>query len=112
MTTTAVSFPNESSGRLPWGRWGLRTVALTYLAVMLIIPLAIIFRDGLQEGLGGLWRAISHRGSLLETQTEHRAILAELLKRDPERARIRMSVHLLGVEQFSAAHADEDPKAV
>jgi sulfate transport system permease protein len=32
---------------------------LTYLAVMLIIPLAIIFQDGLQEGLGGLWRAIS-----------------------------------------------------
>ena len=59
-----------------------------------------------------LWRAISHRGSLHETQVEHRAILAELLKRDPERARIRMSVHLLGVEQFSAAHADEDPKAV
>lgn len=60
MTTTAVSFPNESRSRLPWGRWGLRTIALTYLAVMLIIPLAIIFRDGLQEGLGGLWRAISH----------------------------------------------------
>lgn len=56
-----------------------------------------------------LWRAISHRGSLEETQAEHRAILDELVRRDPERARIRMSVHLLGVEQFSAAHADEDP---
>ena len=30
---------------------------------------------------------------------------------DPERARIRMAVHLLGVEEFSAAHADEDPEA-
>ncbi len=58
-----------------------------------------------------LWRAISHRGSVRETQAEHRAILDELLRRDPERARIRMATHLLGVEQFSAAHADEDPEA-
>ncbi|RLK46580.1 FadR/GntR family transcriptional regulator [Microbacterium telephonicum] len=58
-----------------------------------------------------LWRAISHRGSVRETQAEHRAILAELVARDPERARLRMSVHLLGVEEFSAAHADEDPHA-
>ncbi|WP_243075846.1 FadR/GntR family transcriptional regulator [Microbacterium sp. SS28] len=58
-----------------------------------------------------LWRAISHRGSVRETQAEHRAILDELVRRDPARARIRMSVHLLGVEEFSAAHADEDPEA-
>jgi len=58
-----------------------------------------------------LWRAVSHRGSIAETQREHRAILAELQRRDPERARIRMEVHLLGVEEFSAAHADEDPEA-
>lgn len=41
---------------LPWGRWGIRSVALTYLTVMLIIPLLVIFRDGLREGLVGLWR--------------------------------------------------------
>ena len=58
-----------------------------------------------------LWRAISHRGSVRETQAEHRAILDELMRHDPERARIRMAVHLLGVEQFSANHADEDPQA-
>jgi GntR family transcriptional repressor for pyruvate dehydrogenase complex len=59
-----------------------------------------------------LWRAISHRGSVRDTQAEHRAILTELVKRDPDRARIRMATHLLGVEEFSAAHADEDPDAV
>jgi GntR family transcriptional repressor for pyruvate dehydrogenase complex len=58
-----------------------------------------------------LWRAISHGGSVRETQAEHRAILDELVRRDPERARIRMSVHLLGVEEFSAAHAEQDPEA-
>jgi GntR family transcriptional repressor for pyruvate dehydrogenase complex len=57
-----------------------------------------------------LWRAISHRGSVREAQAEHRAILDELTRRDPERARIRMEVHLLGVEEFSAAHAGEFPE--
>ncbi|GAA1061590.1 FadR/GntR family transcriptional regulator [Agromyces bracchium] len=58
-----------------------------------------------------LWRAISNRGSVRETQREHRAILDELARRDPGRASIRMSTHLLGVEQFSAEHAAEDPEA-
>lgn len=58
-----------------------------------------------------LWRAIYDRGSLREAQAEHRAILDELERRDPERARIRMATHLLGVEEFTEAHADEDPGA-
>lgn len=43
----------------PWGRWGVRSVALTYLTVLLIVPLAVIFQDGLRNGLGGLWQAVS-----------------------------------------------------
>lgn len=64
----------------------------------------------LVDGLGGrtirarLWRAISARGSVVQTQSEHRAILAELRRRDPERARLRMAVHVLGVEEFSRDH--------
>jgi sulfate transport system permease protein len=45
---------------LPWGRWGLRLVAVTYLTVMLVIPLAVIFQDGLRGGLAGLWQAVTH----------------------------------------------------
>lgn len=69
---TAVSYePRPSPGlgatpgapppkaAFPWGRWGVRSVALTYLAVMLVIPLLVIFSDGLREGLGGLWRQVS-----------------------------------------------------
>jgi sulfate/thiosulfate transport system permease protein len=37
------------------GNLGVRGAAFTYLAVMLIIPLLVIFHDGLREGLGGLW---------------------------------------------------------
>ena len=57
--------PSETeSGRayrapFPWGRLGLRTAALSYLAIMLLIPLAIIFQDGLREGIGGFWSQVS-----------------------------------------------------
>ena len=44
---------------LPWGRWGLRLAALSYLTLMLVIPLAVIFQDGLREGLGGLWAQVT-----------------------------------------------------
>ena len=44
---------------LPWGRWGLRAVALSYLMLMLIIPLAVILQDGLREGLSGLWQQVT-----------------------------------------------------
>lgn len=50
---------NVQRSSFPWGRWGVRAVALTYLAVMLVIPLAVIFQDGLSAGLGGLWRTLS-----------------------------------------------------
>jgi sulfate transport system permease protein len=40
------------------GRWGVRAVALTYLTIMLVIPLAVIAQDGLREGPTGLARAI------------------------------------------------------
>ena len=44
---------------IPWGRWGLRGAAYSYLGLLLIIPLLVIARDGLSEGLGGLWYQIT-----------------------------------------------------
>ncbi len=43
----------------PWGPWGLRAIAITYLAVMLILPLAAVVNDGLRGGLLELWADIS-----------------------------------------------------
>lgn len=43
----------------PWSRLGLRAAALSYLVVMLIIPLAIIFQDGLREGISGFWSQVT-----------------------------------------------------
>lgn len=59
-----------------------------------------------------MWRAISNSGALAETQAEHRSILAELVARDSDRARIRMSNHLLGVEEFIDSQATDAPTEV
>jgi sulfate transport system permease protein len=45
--------------QIPWGRWSVRATALTYLAVLLFIPLLVILQDGLREGLGELWRQVT-----------------------------------------------------
>jgi sulfate/thiosulfate transport system permease protein len=50
---------HKREARRPWGRWGIRAVALTYLTVLLIIPLLVIFRDGLSEGLGELYNQVT-----------------------------------------------------
>ena len=54
--------PSEADVRrapFPWGRLGIRVIALSYLAVMLVIPLAVIFQDGLREGLGEFWAQVT-----------------------------------------------------
>ena len=59
---TAISPPpaiRDKPRRLPWGRWSIQAAGLTYLSVFLIIPLVVIFRDGLANGLQGLLHAIT-----------------------------------------------------
>jgi sulfate transport system permease protein len=63
MTAPAATAPANTTGRparpdrLGWGRRAVRGAALTYLLVLLVIPLGVILQDGLQGGLGGLWQA-------------------------------------------------------
>ena len=57
-----------------------------------------------------LWRAITERDSVGEAHAEHRDILTALRARDPERARIRMASHLLGVEEFAVTHPSAAPE--
>src|SRR5215208_5980759 len=42
----------------PW-RIGLRTVALGYLAVLLIIPIGLIFFRTFEDGIGAVWESIT-----------------------------------------------------
>lgn len=44
---------------IPWGRWGVRSLAVSYLVVMLLIPLAVILKDGFREGAAELWRQVT-----------------------------------------------------
>jgi sulfate transport system permease protein len=57
MATSSTILSQRRSGAR--GALGVRAMALAYLGLLLVIPLAIIVQDGLRGGLGGLWRAIS-----------------------------------------------------
>jgi len=49
----------KSPHRVPLTRWGVKSAAFTYLSVLLLIPLVVIFQDGLRGGLDGLWNAVT-----------------------------------------------------
>jgi len=49
---------------LPWGRYGLRAAALSYLALALAAPLLVIVEDGVKDGLQALWGAITEPAAL------------------------------------------------
>ncbi|MET1006485.1 MAG: FadR/GntR family transcriptional regulator [Propionibacteriaceae bacterium] len=55
-----------------------------------------------------LWRALQQEGVERQTQAEHASILTALTARDPDAARLRMSVHLLNVEQYLMAQLEAD----
>jgi len=59
MTTTSPLTAQNTPRRARWGRWGIQSAAWTYVTVMLLIPLTVIFQDGLRDGLGALWQAVS-----------------------------------------------------
>ncbi len=68
--------------------------------------------EALIEGLASrtlrtrLWRSFSEQGATAATHRQHLEILRALSLADPDRARIAMAVHLLGVEDFAAAHRE------
>jgi sulfate transport system permease protein len=41
------------------GRWGLRTFALGYLAMLLLVPVSMIFYRAFEHGLGAAWSAVT-----------------------------------------------------
>ena len=59
MTTTPLITAQNTPRRAPWGRWGIQSAAWTYVTLMLLIPLAVIFQDGLRDGLGSLWQSVT-----------------------------------------------------
>jgi sulfate/thiosulfate transport system permease protein len=57
---TAISPEKIDQKRsFPWGRWTLRLIAISYLVVLLVIPLLIIVGDAFREGIGEFWRQVT-----------------------------------------------------
>ena len=59
---------------------------------------------------GRMWRAISDENADSATAREHRAILRALADHDPTAAQIRMSNHLLEVENFLSDRPTDRPR--
>ena len=57
--TTLSSEKKDLRRPLPWGRWTLRLIAISYLVIMLVIPLLIILQDAFREGMGEFWRQVT-----------------------------------------------------
>jgi sulfate transport system permease protein len=62
MASSQTLIPAERKDQrraLPWGRLSLRLIAISYLVVLLVIPLLIILQDAFREGLGEFWRQVT-----------------------------------------------------
>src|SRR5947207_15244668 len=46
------------------GKWGLRTFALGYLAMLLLIPVSMIFYRAFEHGVGAAWSAVTTADAL------------------------------------------------
>lgn len=62
--TANVRAPRSLSLRrrisLSWGRWGLRTAAIGYLGIMILLPLSAILTNGLSGGPTAFWSDITN----------------------------------------------------
>lgn len=52
------------SDRLSFGAWGLRLAALTYLIVLIVVPVIVISVEGLRGGVERFWTSITHPQAL------------------------------------------------
>jgi len=48
----------------PWAIWGLRGLALGYLALLLVLPVAMAFARTFQDGVAPVWQALSRPTAL------------------------------------------------
>lgn len=57
--SSKTSTPSPAAQSVAWGKWGLRGAALTYLTVLLFLPLIVIVRDGFSAGLAAFWKQVT-----------------------------------------------------
>ena len=59
MTFPAKIISPATRSQAPFGAWGLRAAALTYLVVLVAIPFIVIAFAGFQEGLTEFWEGVT-----------------------------------------------------
>jgi sulfate transport system permease protein len=57
-TGAAAQRPSRARGQSPWLRWGLITLALGFMLLFLLLPLAAVFAEALRKGWGAYWQAL------------------------------------------------------
>jgi len=57
------SFRNPTEDPL-WLKWLLGAVAISFIAVLLLLPLALVFREAFAQGFGAFWAAIREPDAL------------------------------------------------
>lgn len=62
--TTIAPRRHRESGRSKAVRWGLRSIALLYVAALLLGPLALVFWNTFDQGLGAAWEGITSPAAL------------------------------------------------
>lgn len=45
---------------LPFGKWGIRVMAISYLGLMVVLPLSAILTNGLRDGLSAFWSDVTN----------------------------------------------------
>jgi sulfate transport system permease protein len=58
-TSISESAAAKPRPQVDFSAWGLRAAALTYLSIMILIPIYVVFTSGLQGGLEAFWANIS-----------------------------------------------------
>ena len=59
-TAESVLTAAHSGVARPWGRWGLRATAISYLALIIVLPLSAIVATGFRDGLRAFWNDITN----------------------------------------------------
>jgi len=49
----------KATPQVDYAAWGLRATALTYLSIMILLPLYVVFTSGLREGIEFFWNAVT-----------------------------------------------------
>ena len=61
--SSAIALPTKRS-QAPWGAWGLRLAAMTYLCVFVAVPVIVVIVEGFRPGLDAFWTSLTRPAAM------------------------------------------------